>query len=195
MKPLLRPTLTILTIAIVGLGVVYPAFVTAFALLVFPLQAEGSIVVVGEKRLGSALLGQPFSRPEDFWGRPSATLPFEYNASASTGSNFGPSNPAMLAAVKTRIDKLHSAEPSNVDVVPIDLVTASGSGLDPDISESAAYYQATRVAANRGIPVARVQDIIRKHVRKPFLGLFGESHVNVLELNLAIRDLEADVRQ
>jgi K+-transporting ATPase ATPase C chain len=173
-------TLTLVT------GVVYPLAVTGVAQAVFPRQANGSIVTVNGKAAGSELIGQQFTAPKYFWSRPSATGPYANNAAASSGSNLGPLNPALTDAVKARIDALKAADPSNDKPVPVDVVTASGSGLDPDISLAAAYYQATRVAKARDTPVEHVATLIEQHAQRPSLGIFGEPRVNVLELNLAL---------
>ena len=167
-------------------GVVYPLLVSGIARAVFPAQAEGSLIERDGKVVGSALIGQPFSDPKYFWSRPSATSPMPYNAGASSGSNQGPLNPALADAVKGRIEALRSADPDNKGPVPIDLVTASGSGLDPHISPAAADYQVARVARVRGIEPARVRALVAEHTAGRQLGFLGEPRVNVLELNLAL---------
>jgi K+-transporting ATPase ATPase C chain len=167
-------------------GVAYPLLVTGIAQAVFPRQANGSIVLRDGKAVGSALIGQPFSDPKYFWSRPSATAPMPYNAGASSGSNQGPLNPALAEAVKSRIDALRAADPDNKAPVPVDLVTASASGLDPHISIAAANYQAARVAKARGLPVDRVSALIDHHTARRQLGILGEPAVNVLALNLAL---------
>jgi len=186
MKALLRPALTLFATLTVLTGVVYPLAVTGVSQLWFPRQAHGSIVTVNGKPVGSALIGQQFISPGNFWGRPSATGPYPNNAAVSSGSNLGPLNPALTDAVKARIEALRTADPGNDQPVPIDLVTASGSGLDPDISLAAAYYQATRVAKTRQLPLERVKTLIEQHAKRPWLGIFGEPRVNVLTLNLAL---------
>ncbi len=168
------------------LGVVYPLTVTGVANLVFPRQACGSLVVRGGRPVGSALIGQPYSDPKYFWGRPSATGPSPYNAALSAGSNLGPTSPALVAAVKARVEALRSADPGNTAPVPVDLVTASASGLDPDISPAAAFYQAGRVARARGLPEESVRRLVAAHVKGRQLGVLGEPRVNVLALNMAL---------
>jgi K+-transporting ATPase ATPase C chain len=167
-------------------GVVYPLLVSGIARAVFPAQAEGSLIERDGKVVGSALIGQPFSDSKYFWSRPSATSPMPYNAAASSGSNQGSLNPALADAVKGRIEALRSADPDNKAPVPIDLVTASGSGLDPHISPAAAEYQVARVARVRGIEPAKVRALVAEHTAGRQLGFLGEPRVNVLELNLAL---------
>jgi len=186
MKALLRPAVTLFAALTVLTGVVYPLAVTGVSQLLFPQAANGSIVKVNGKAVGSALIGQQFSSPGYFWGRPSATGPFPNNAAVSSGSNLGPLNPALADAVKARIEALKAADPGNDKPVPVDLVTASASGLDPDISLAAAYYQATRVAKNRNLSIEQVKSLIEQHAKHPWLGGFGEPRVNVLGLNLAL---------
>jgi potassium-transporting ATPase KdpC subunit len=181
---LLFLALTVLT------GVVYPLVVTGIAQLVFPGRAAGSIVTRQGHAVGSALIGQSFSDPGHFWGRPSATTPQPYNGTGSTGSNLGPLNPALTAAINDRIKALHAVDPDNPAAVPVDLVTASASGLDPEISVAAAQYQAGRVAHARGVPEARVRALIDAHAEGRLLGVLGEPRVNVLELNLALDALK-----
>ena len=186
MKTLLRPALSLFAALTVLTGVVYPLAVTGVSQLLFPQEANGSIVKVNGKAVGSALIGQQFSSPGYFWGRPSATGPQAYNAAASSGSNLGPLNPALSDAVKARIEALKAADPGNDLPVPIDLVTASASGLDPDISLAAAYYQATRVAKTRNLSIERAKTLIEQYAKRPRFGVFGEPRVNVLDLNIAL---------
>ncbi len=167
-------------------GLIYPVVVTGLAQLAFPKQANGSLIIEGGKPVGSALIGQPFNRPKYFWGRLSATSPFPYNASNSGGSNLGPTNPALLDEVSAQIKALRAADPGNTAAIPVDLVTSSASGLDPDISPAAAFYQVNRVARARGLDAARVRALVADHVTGRQFGIIGESRVNVLELNLAL---------
>jgi potassium-transporting ATPase KdpC subunit len=186
MKTILRPALVLFVLLSALTGIVYPLAVTGAAQALFPAQAAGSLVVQGGKTVGSTLIGQNFSDPKHFWGRPSATAPMPYNAGASSGSNQGPLNPALTDAVKSRIEALRAADPGNTQPVPVDLVTASASGLDPHISPAAARYQAARVARLRGLPANHVEELIEDHTEMPLWGVLGEPRVNVLALNLAI---------
>jgi potassium-transporting ATPase KdpC subunit len=183
---MLRPALTLFLLLSLITGLAYPLLVTGAAQATFPQQANGSLVVVDGKTVGSALIGQSFTDPKHFWGRPSATGPMSHNAGASSGSNLGARNPALVDAVKGRIDALRTADPSNTAAVPIDLVTASASGLDPHISPAAAAYQIARVARVRGLPAAEVRKLVDAHTEHPWLGFLGEARVNVLLLNLAL---------
>ena len=167
-------------------GLVYPVVVTVITQLVFPHQANGSLVVKDGKAVGSTLIGQPFDDPKYFWGRPSATSPFGYNAGASSGSNLSPTNPDLIKMVQGRVDALRAADPGNTVPVPVDLVTASGSGLDPHISPAAALYQAGRVARVRKLDERVVRELVEQHVEGRQLGVLGEPRVNVLALNLAL---------
>lgn len=182
----LRPAILVLILLTVLTGVAYPLLVTGIAQLVFPVQANGSLIERDGKVLGSALVGQPFSDPKYFWSRPSATGPVPYNAGASSGSNQGPLNPALADAVRARISALKAADPGQTAPVPVDLVTASGSGLDPHISPAAADYQVPRVARARGLPEDQVRTLVAQHTEGRQLGILGEPRVIVLELNLAL---------
>jgi len=181
-----RAAIVSLVLLSVVTGIVYPAVVTAIAQAVFPHQANGSLIVKDGKAVGSALIGQPFDDPRYFWGRPSATSPFGYNAGASAGSNLSPTNPDLIKAVQGRVDALREADPGNTAPVPVDLVTASGSGLDPHISPAAALYQVGRVAKARKLDPAAVRELVARHTQGRFLGMLGEPGVNVLALNLAL---------
>ncbi len=182
----LRPALAILTWFTLVTGVVYPAVVTAAARAVFAGPAEGSLLRRDGRIVGSALIGQPFDDPRYFWGRSSATPGFAHNAAASAGSNLGPAHPALAEAVAARVGRLRSADPDNPLPIPIDLVTASGSGLDPHISPAAARYQVGRVARARGLDPDRVRRLVDAHVEPRTAGVLGEPRVNVLQLNLAL---------
>jgi K+-transporting ATPase ATPase C chain len=160
-------------------GLLYPALITGIAQVVFPYQANGSLIIQNSQVVGSALIGQQFDDPKYFWGRLSATVDHPYNASASGGSNLGPTNPALRTKVSDRISALQSVDPDNHLPIPVDLVTASGSGLDPDISVPAAYYQAARVARARGLPLDRVESLIDQYTTGRTFGLLGEPRVNV----------------
>jgi K+-transporting ATPase ATPase C chain len=182
----LRPAVVVFGALTLICGVIYPLAVTGIGAVAFPAQAAGSIVEIDGRAVGSTLIGQSFSSPKYFWGRPSATGPMPENAAGSGGSNLGSNNAAQLAAVKGRIDALKAADPGNTLPVPVDLVTASGSGLDPEISVAAARYQAGRVAAARRMPAEQVLAMIDGSRLKQYFGFFGEPRVNVLELNLAL---------
>lgn len=186
MKHQLRPALMMLLILTILTGVMYPLAVTGLAQLLFPTQANGSLMTRDGKVIGSELIGQYFDEPQYFWGRPSATSPYPYNAAASSGSNLGPTNPVLIEAVKTRVAAVRAADPGNEAPVPVDLVTASGSGLDPHISPAAALYQAHRVARVRGVQESQVKDLVALHTEGRQFGLLGEPRVNVLKLNLAL---------
>ena len=194
MKSTLRPALIIFGTLTLIVGVLYPLVVTGIGQLAFADQAAGSLVVREGKTVGSTLIGQSFSSPRYFWGRPSSTGPMPNNASGSSGSNQGPSNPALVDAVKARIDALRAADPSNTAPVPVDLVTASASGLDPEISVAAARYQVSRVAAARNLPRDRVEALVSRHTVERTLGFLGEARVNVLKLNLALEALPPAIR-
>ena len=182
----LKPAIIVLVLLSLVTGVAYPLVVTGVAKIIFPAQANGSLILRDGKPVGSALIGQPFDDPKYFWGRLSATAPFAYNAGASSGSNLGPLNPAFHAAAKARIDALREADPGNTTLIPVDLVTASGSGLDPHISPAAALYQVPRVAKARGMDPAQVRRLVEQHIEGRQLGILGEPRVNVLRLNLAL---------
>jgi K+-transporting ATPase ATPase C chain len=181
-----RPAIVLFAGLTLACGVIYPLAVTGLGAAAFPTQAAGSMIEVNGKAIGSSLIGQQFTSPKYFWGRPSATGPMPYNASGSGGSNQGPLNPAFTDAVKARIDVLRAADPANAAPIPVDLVTASGSGLDPEISVAAAEYQLNRVAAQRRMAPEQLRALIGLHSSKQYLGFFGEARVNVLELNLAL---------
>jgi K+-transporting ATPase ATPase C chain len=185
----LRPALTLFLLLTLITGVVYPLLVTAISKTTMPAQAAGSLIVKDGKPVGSTLIGQNFSEPKYFWGRLSATGPQPYNGAASSGSNLGPLNSVLTDNVKARIDALHEADPDNKKSIPVDLVTASGSGLDPEISPAAALYQAQRVARVRGLDSPKVQALIEQHTQDRQWGIFGERRVNVLALNLALDQL------
>jgi len=186
----LRPALVLFLLLTVLTGFLYPLVVTGLAQLLFPARAAGSLVTRDGHAVGSRLIGQSFSDPKYFWSRPSATTPQPYNGTASTGSNLGPLNPALQEAIGSRVAALRAADPGNSAPVPIDLVTASASGLDPEISLAAANYQAARVARARGLAPERVQALIAQHAEGTLLGVLGEPRVNVLELNLALDALK-----
>jgi K+-transporting ATPase ATPase C chain len=186
----IRPALVLFGLLTVLTGVLYPFGITGLAQLVFPYQANGSLIRQDGVVIGSALIGQQFSQAGYFWGRPSATANFPYNAAASGGSNLGPINPELDKLVKERITALQAADPGNLDPIPVDLVTASASGLDPDISVAAARYQAGRIAAARGIGKADVLSLIDEFHTPPFLGLVGEARINVLQLNQTLDRLK-----
>ncbi len=181
-----KPALILFVLLTLLTGAAYPLLVTGVAQVLFPGRADGSLIERDGKVLGSELIGQPFSDPGYFWGRPSATAPVPYNAGASSGSNLGPTNPALEEAVKARIEALRAADPGNAAPIPVDLVTASGSGLDPHTSPAAAEYQAGRVARTRGLDVGAVCALMAQHTEGRQLWVFGEPRVNVLMLNLAL---------
>jgi K+-transporting ATPase ATPase C chain len=185
----LRPTLVIFVAMTLLTGVIYPLVVSTVGWIAFPGTAGGSLIAKDGKTIGSRLIGQPFDDDKYFWGRPSATGPHPYNAGASSGSNLGPTNPALLDAVKQRVADLKAKHPDQTGDVPIDLVTASGSGLDPHISPTAAYYQVERVAAARGLPPSKVGTLVDQHLEPRTFGLLGEPRVNVLLLNLALDEI------
>ena len=182
----IRSSLILLVVLTVVTGVIYPLVITGIAQVTFPAQANGSLIFKGGQPVGSALIGQPFDDPKYFWPRPSATSPFPDNAAASSGSNQGPLNPALAQAVQGRVDALRAADPGNAAPVPVDLVTASGSGLDPHISPAAALYQVPRVARERKLDVETVRALVERHIEGRTFSLLGEPRVNVLALNLAL---------
>ncbi len=186
MFEMLRPAVLLLGLFTALTGLLYPAAVTGIAQVLFPAPANGSLIREGGRVVGSELIGQPFISPRYFWSRPSATAEHPYNGGSSGGSNWGPTNPNLREAVEERVAALRAADPDNREPIPADLVTASGSGLDPHISPAAAYYQASRVAHVRNIPVEQVRRLIEENTEGRDLGIFGEPRVNVLNLNLAL---------
>lgn len=182
----LRPALVLFLVLSLLTGLIYPLAVTGVAQIAFPHAANGSLIERGGKAVGSELIGQSFSDPRHFWSRPSATSPMPYNAANSGGSNQGPMHPALADAVQARIAAMRAADPGNTAPVPVDLVTASASGLDPHISRAAADYQLARVAQARALPEGRVRQLIDQHTEQPLLGFIGEARVHVLRLNLAL---------
>ena len=182
----LKPALVLIIVFTVLTGLLYPLLVTGIAQVVFPGKANGSFLTKNGKIVGSELIGQPFSSPKYFWSRLSATGPFSYNAGASSGSNYGPLNPALFDAVQKRIKDLKDADPQNTRPVPVDLVTASGSGLDPHISVASALYQLPRVSRTRHVSEERVRSLVDRYTEGRQWGFLGEPRVNVLELNLAL---------
>ncbi len=186
MRNLIRPAIMSMVALTLLTGAIYPVVVTGISTVVFPDQAEGSLITRGDSALGSELIGQSFTAPRYFWSRPSATGPVPYNGAGSSGSNLGPTNPAQLDAVKARVAALKAADPGNTGPVPIDLVTASGSGLDPHISPAAAAYQVPRVARLRGLPEDSVRALVRRFTAGRQFGILGEPRVTVLPLNLAL---------
>ena len=191
MRTLLRPAVVSLLLLTLLTGVLYPVAVTGIGAALFPHQAAGSQLRAGDRVVGSALLGQPFRGPQYFWPRPSATGPVPYNGALSSGSNLGPSNPALHQAVADRIAALRAADPDNLAPVPVDLVTASASGLDPHITPAAAEYQAARVARARGLPVDSVRALVARYTEGRQFGILGEPRVHVLRLNLALDGVTA----
>jgi potassium-transporting ATPase KdpC subunit len=186
---LIRPALVLLILMTCLLGIMYPLLIAGISRLAFPHQAAGSLLYQESKPIGSALIGQSFSDPKHFWGRPSATTPQPYNGLASSGSNLGPLNPALIDQVKANIKALRATDPAATAPIPVDLVTASASGLDPEISPAGALYQVARIAKARGVAPASLEKLIAAHERGKLLGLIGERRINVLELNLALDQL------
>jgi K+-transporting ATPase KdpC subunit len=192
LRTLVRPAVVLFGLLTLVTGVLYPLLVTELAQVVFPHQANGSVLIWDGQAVGSELIGQPFDRPEYFWGRPSATASFPYNAfdamhlTGSSGSNLGPLSSRLQQSVRERVERLHAADPTNLAPIPVDLVTASGSGLDPHISVAAAHYQVPRVAQVRGIDAEVVRALVDQYTEGRQLGLLGERRVNVLKLNLAL---------
>ena len=182
----LKTSILSLIVLSVLTGILCPLGMTGLAQVLFPRQADGSLILKDGKPIGSTLIGQPIDDPKYFWSRLSATGPQPYNASNSSGSNLGPTNPALIQEIQGRIDALHKADPDNHEAIPVDFVTSSGSGLDPHITPAAAYYQVKRVAKVRGMPEQSVHDLVDRHTVGRFLGLLGEPTVNVLELNLEL---------
>ena len=191
MKTLVRPALSLFVVLSIVTGILYPLATTVIGKSVFPDQSGGSLIEVNHQIVGSRLIGQSFSTPNYFWGRPSATAPMAYNGLASGGSNNSQSNPAQKAAVMDRIKALHEADPDNKAEIPVDLVSASGSGLDPEISLAAAHYQLQRVAKARGMPPETLARLVTQYPEVPQFGLFGEPRVRILQLNLALDHLTA----
>jgi K+-transporting ATPase ATPase C chain len=189
MRTLIRPAILSLVVLTLLTGGIYPAIVTGVARLLFPRQAAGSLIGIAGAPKGSRLIGQSFTDPGHFWSRPSATGPVPYDAAASSGSNLGPTNPALLEAVKERVAALRAADPGDTAPIPVDLVTASASGLDPDISPAAAEYQLPRVARARGIPEAELRALVGRFTQGRTFGVLGEARVTVLPLNLALDSL------
>ena len=194
LSQIIRPAVIFMVVMTIVTGVIYPLVITGIAQVVFHSQANGSLLYEGDKLVGSSLVGQPFDDPKYFWSRPSATGPYAYNAAASSGSNLGPIEPNLTGAFQARIDALKQADPDNRDPVPVDLITASGSGLDPHISPAAAAYQVARVARIRGIERQKVEQLVAEHTEGRTLGLLGEPRVSVVELNLALDGIKPERR-
>ncbi|HSB66237.1 MAG TPA: potassium-transporting ATPase subunit KdpC [Anaerolineales bacterium] len=186
MRSQIKPAVVSLAIFTLLTGIIYPMFITGIAQAIFSHQANGSLIVQGGQVVGSQLIGQQFDDPRYFWGRLSATSPYPYNAASSSGSNLGPTNPRLVEEVKARIGDLKAVDPTNKAPIPVDLVTSSGSGLDPDISVAAALYQVPRVAQSRGLSYDAVRTLVDQYTQGRQLGVLGEPVVNVLELNLAL---------
>jgi len=189
MKHLLRQAVRLLIFLTLLTGLIYPLVITGLSQVLFPRQANGNLIMVNGRLMGSALIGQPFENPRYFRARPSATAPFPYNSSASTGSNWGPSSAEFIKIVQERIALLHNADPQNRIPIPVDLVTSSGSGLDPHISPAAAFYQVPRVAKARGLDENSVRQLVLSHIRGRAFGVLGEPVVHVLTLNMSLDNL------
>jgi potassium-transporting ATPase KdpC subunit len=189
----LRAGIMLLIFMTIITGIAYPALITTLAGNFFPWRSDGSMLEQNNKIIGSMFIGQSFTNPKYFWGRPSATLPFPYNAESSSGSNLGPMNPDYIAELKARKTALENSDTQNNLAVPIDMVTASASGLDPEISPQAAFYQVYRIAKARKIPADMVENLLRKFIQQPSFGLLGETRVNVLKLNLALDELDKQI--
>jgi len=187
----LRTALVSILLFTVITGLIYPLLVTGIAQILFPGKANGSMLMKDGKVIGSQLIGQAFSSPKYFWSRPSATSPYTYNAGSSTGSNYGPLNPALLAATAKKVKELRDADPQNTKPVPVDLVTASGSGLDPHITVAAALYQVPRVARSRHVNEGTVKSLVDQYTEGRALGILGEPRVNVLKLNVALDEMKS----
>lgn len=190
LKKTLYPAVILILLLTIVTGLAYPLLITGVAQSVFPDKANGSLIMKNDQAVGSRLIGQNFTEPKYFWGRPSATSDFPYNAQASGGSNLGPSNPALVDNVKERLAKLKAADPENTASIPVDLVTSSASGLDPHVSKAAADYQVKRVARIRNISEIKIQNLVENHAKSIQMGFLGEPMVNVLELNLALDELD-----
>jgi potassium-transporting ATPase KdpC subunit len=186
---LIRPAVSLFALMTILLGIGYPLLIAGVARVAFPRQSEGNLIYRDGKLTGSSLIGQSFSDPKYFWGRPSATTPQPYNGLGSTASNLGPLNPALIDAVKANVKALHDTDPDNKLPLPVDLVTASASGLDPEVSPAAVEYQAARVARARHLELAQVEALIKSHERERLWGFIGERRINVLKLNLALDGL------
>jgi K+-transporting ATPase ATPase C chain len=182
----IRSTILLFAVMTFLTGILYPIAVTVFAQVLFPRQANGSLIKINKDKTASELVGQPFSEPRYFWGRPSATVPIAYNGASSAGSNLGPSNPELKATIQMRITALLADDYENRLSIPVDLVTASGSGLDPHISPASALYQASRVAQARGVDKRNIEELVRLHIHDKQFGVFGEPTVHVLRLNMAL---------
>ena len=187
---ILRQAVACIVVFTVITGIIYPLILTGFAQLMFPHQANGSLIIRDGKIVGSSLIGQSFSNPKYFWSRPSATSPMPYNAGNSSGSNLGPLNPVLIDGVKSRITRLKTADSGAKEPVPVDLVTASGSGLDPDISPASALYQVGRIAKARNVDESKIKELVLRYTKPRQFGILGETRVSVLDLNLALDEME-----